>query len=65
VCPRLYSVVPVVTRLTVADDVLGGYEVPAGSTIIISLQGVHQNPQVWKEPTKVCATIIIRLQGGH
>jgi len=49
---RLYSVVPVVTRLAVGSDTLAGYDVPAGATIIISLQGVHQNPQVWKDPTE-------------
>ena len=35
---RLYSVVPVVTRTAVEDDVLGGVPVPAGTRIILSIQ---------------------------
>jgi len=49
---RLYSVVPNVTRLVVARDTLGGYLVPAGTTIIIGIQGVHMNPEVWQQPTQ-------------
>jgi hypothetical protein len=30
----------------------GGTQVPAGTTIIIGIQGVHMSPDVWQEPTK-------------
>jgi cytochrome P450 len=49
---RLYSVVPVVTRVAVEDDELGGTRVPAGTTVIMSLQGVHHRADLWPEPLK-------------
>ena len=47
---RLYSVVPVVTRVAVEDDDLGGVRVPAGTTVIMSLQGVHHRDDIWPDP---------------
>ena len=47
---RLYSVVPVVTRRAVDDDVLGGCRIPKGTTVIISLQGVHHREDLWPNP---------------
>lgn len=65
---RLYSVVPVVTRVAVArfektlwlglmlflfsqaDDVIGSSFVPAGTKIILSIQGVHHRADLWPEP---------------
>lgn len=49
---RLYSVVPVVTRVAVDKDTLGGYSIPAGTGIIICMQGVHHHPAVWKQPSE-------------
>jgi cytochrome P450 len=47
---RLYSVVPVVTRCAINDDVLGGCRIPAGTTVIMSLQGVHHREDLWPNP---------------
>jgi beta-ring hydroxylase len=47
---RLYSVVPVVTRVAEDDDNLGGTRVPAGTTVIMSLQGVHHREDLWEDP---------------
>jgi len=47
---RLYSVVPVVTRRAIEDDVLGGCRIPAGTTVIMSLQGVHHREDLWPNP---------------
>ena len=47
---RLYSVVPVVTRVAEEDDDLGGVKVPAGTTVIMSLQGVHHREDLWEDP---------------
>jgi beta-ring hydroxylase len=47
---RLYSVVPVVTRCAIDDDVLGGCRIPAGTTVIMSLQGVHHREDLWPNP---------------
>jgi beta-ring hydroxylase len=45
---RLYSVVPVVTRKCLGDDYLGGDFIPKGTTVIISVQGVHHREDLWK-----------------
>ena len=45
---RLYSVVPVVTRKCLGDDYLGGEFVPKGTTVIISVQGVHHREDLWE-----------------
>ncbi|EDQ87567.1 uncharacterized protein MONBRDRAFT_33214 [Monosiga brevicollis MX1] len=47
---RFYSLVPVVARVTVEDDVLDGHVVPAGTRILISLRSAHDNPETWKDP---------------
>lgn len=47
---RLYSVVPVVTRRAVEDDVLGGCVIPKDTTVIISLQGIHHREDLWPNP---------------
>jgi cytochrome P450 len=41
---RLYPPAWVVTRRTLADEVLGGYDVPAGSLVIVSPWVVHRHP---------------------
>jgi len=45
---RLYSVVPVVTRKCLGDDYLGGEFIPKGTTVIISVQGVHHREDLWE-----------------
>ena len=35
-----------------ADDELGGDFVPAGTRIILSMQGVHQRADLWPEPMR-------------
>lgn len=49
---RKYSVVPTVVRKA-ADNVEleGGYFIAKGSTIMVCMQGVHQNPEYWPEPS--------------
>jgi len=47
---RLYSVVPVVTRICEEDDDLGGTRIPAGTCVILSLQGVHHREDIWEDP---------------
>lgn len=47
---RLYSVVPVVTRVAEEDDDLGGVRIPKGTTVIMSLQGVHHREDLWPDP---------------
>lgn len=47
---RLYSVVPVVTRVSGQDEVLGGTTVPRGTVVGVLIQGVHNDPANWEEP---------------
>ena len=47
---RLHTVVPVVTRTCVKDDVLGGYAIPRGATIVLGLEACHHSPDVWPDP---------------
>jgi cytochrome P450 len=47
---RRYSLVPVVTRQAVADDMLGEQPVPAGTKIFINIKAVHMDPANWAEP---------------
>lgn len=57
---RLHSVVPLVMRYAAADDVLYPEDtglptpvtVPAGCTVAVGLEGVHNNPEFWPEPEK-------------
>ena len=47
---RKYSIVPVVTRELVEDDNLCGYDIPAGTIVVIPIQAVHNDPTIWKNP---------------
>jgi len=48
---RKYSVVPTVVRVAAEDVTLAeGVEVVKGSTLMVCMQGVHHNPDIWKEP---------------
>ncbi|HVQ87084.1 MAG TPA: cytochrome P450, partial [Actinomycetes bacterium] len=43
-CLRLYPPAWVITRRALEPDVLGGYEIPADSTVIISPYSLHRDP---------------------
>ncbi len=47
---RVYNVVPIVNREALADDSLGGYDVPAGCLVMLHLQALHRDPRHWPEP---------------
>ena len=44
---RLYSPVPLLNRELQADDTLGEFRIPAGSTIVVSIWSIHMNPEIW------------------
>lgn len=50
---RLYPAFWVFTRTPVADDVLGGYRVPAGSVILLSCFVTHRDARFWDHPEGV------------
>jgi cytochrome P450 len=47
---RIYPPVPVITREAAEDDVVAGYEIPAGSEVILSQFVVHRDPDLWEDP---------------
>jgi enediyne biosynthesis protein E7 len=49
---RLYPPVWGLTRITVAEDVVGGYRVPAGADVMISPYTLHRHPGFWPEPNE-------------
>jgi cytochrome P450 len=49
---RLYPPAWLITRNSLGDDVLGGYEVPNGSLIIMSPWLLHRHPEVWVNPDR-------------
>lgn len=48
---RKYAIVPVVTRQAVEDDVIGRYQIPAGTRVIVPIIAIHQNAELWPQPT--------------
>lgn len=49
---RLYPPAWLITRNSLGDDQLGGYEVPNGSLIIMSPWLLHRHPDVWANPDR-------------
>ena len=49
---RLQPVVPSVPKYITKDGTLGGWNLPAETTINVDIRGLHRNPKYWKEPTK-------------
>lgn len=48
---RLYPHPPVLLRRALVEDSLpGGYTVPAGQDVMISVYNIHHSPDVWDEP---------------
>jgi cytochrome P450 len=47
---RLYSPIHSISRVAVDEDTLGGYRIPAGSMIYVSLYATHRLPELWPEP---------------
>ncbi len=51
-CLRLYPPAWVITRRSLESDVLGGFELPAGTTVIISPYAIHRDTQWWPNPDR-------------
>jgi len=47
---RLYPPLWIIARTPIEDDVVAGYHVPAGSTILISSYVTHRHPEFWHNP---------------
>jgi cytochrome P450 len=44
---RLYPPAWVTERMALGDDQIGGYHIPAGTTVVICPYVIHRNPQFW------------------
>jgi cytochrome P450 len=49
---RLFPPVWILTRRAVADDVVGGYRVPAGAEVLICPYTLHRHPRYWVDPER-------------
>ena len=49
---RLYPPVPLLARDVTGDITVGGYTVPASSTVSVLVKSVHSDPKHWPEPEK-------------
>ncbi|MBV8784640.1 MAG: cytochrome P450 [Gammaproteobacteria bacterium] len=49
---RLYPPGWLLSRRTIEPDVLGGYQVPAGSNVLLPLYLLHRHPRFWAEPER-------------
>ncbi len=49
---RLYSPIHSISRVAVTDDMLGGYHIPAGATMYVSLYATHRLPTLWPDPDR-------------
>jgi enediyne biosynthesis protein E7 len=47
---RLYPPVWIIARTALADDVIGGWSVPAGTLVLVSPWLLHRHPGFWEEP---------------
>ena len=49
---RLYPPIWAIERRAAGDDVIGGYGIPAGSSVIVSPYVLHRHPAFWPDPER-------------
>jgi cytochrome P450 len=49
---RLYPSAPLIGRLAVSDDEVGGYRIPAGSNVVVAPWVIHRHPGFWDAPER-------------
>ena len=49
---RLYPPGYALSRCATVDDVVGGYRIPAGSTVVLSQWATHRHPRFWVDPPR-------------
>jgi len=48
---RMHPVSPEFARRLTADAVIGGYNIPKGTTLLLATIAQHHDPQIWDQPT--------------
>ncbi|MSR65677.1 MAG: cytochrome P450 [Verrucomicrobiae bacterium] len=59
---RLYPPIWAMERQAIQDDVLGGYQIRAGSSVVISPYVLHRDPKFWRDPERFDPTRFIEPQ---
>lgn len=49
---RLYSPIHSISRVALEEHTLGGYRIPAGATVCISMYASHRLPEFWPDPER-------------
>ena len=49
---RLYPSAWSISRRALADDVIGGYDIPAGAIVAMSPYTIHRRPDFWPDPER-------------
>ena len=49
---RLYPPLWTISRAAIAEDEIGGYVIPAGTTVMICPYLIHRHPEVWRDPER-------------
>jgi len=49
---RLHSPIHSISRVALVDNAIGGYQIPAGATVCISMYAVHRLENLWPDPEK-------------
>lgn len=49
---RLYPPIWAIERRAVQDDAIGGFAIPAGSSVIVSPYVLHRHPALWRDPER-------------
>jgi cytochrome P450 len=49
---RLYSPIHSISRVAMENDTVGGFHIPAGSTVCMSMYATHRLPQHWPDPER-------------
>lgn len=47
---RLYPPIWIIERRVIGDDAVGGYRLPAGSTVVVAPYTLHRHPTFWDVP---------------
>lgn len=61
---RLYPPAWALPREAVADDVVGGFRIPAGSLLVVCAWVTHRRPDLWAEPERFEPGRFLEEEGG-